>query len=164
MYKELKSAKICNKVRPLIRKFVSAAARLSRPQPVVTQQEPLAFMTCIIKVDTRSRGWQQAVSRVMRSSQVRNFKMDKEGIVEVCGVVNPKKLLKALGKGRKRAKLCWFQFGECSSNLLGPPAAAPAPKKNDPLEFSYLPTAIGYDKFNGYGSYPYPYPPQLFMS
>lgn len=109
------------------------------------------------------------INNVVLINSVRNFKMDKEGIIEVSGLVNPKKLLKALGKGGKHAKLCWFQFGECSSNLLGPPAAAPpAPKKKDPLEFAYLPTTIGYDKFNGYGSYPHafphPYPPQLFMS
>lgn len=39
-------------------------------------------------------------------------------MVEISGTVNPSLLLKMLGRAGRSAELCWFQFGECSSNLF----------------------------------------------
>ncbi|CAK9148841.1 unnamed protein product [Ilex paraguariensis] len=47
--------------------------------------------------------------------------MNEEGMVEVSGTVDPSLLLKILAKAGKRAEVCWFQFGQCSSNLYMPP-------------------------------------------
>lgn len=44
--------------------------------------------------------------------------MDDNGVVEISGTANPSLLLKMLGRAGKSAELCWFQFGECSSNLF----------------------------------------------
>ncbi|MCD7466743.1 hypothetical protein HAX54_003748 [Datura stramonium] len=44
--------------------------------------------------------------------------MNGDGMIEVSGNVDPKLLLKRLSKAGKKAELCWFQFGECSSNLF----------------------------------------------
>ncbi|KAL2476031.1 Uncharacterized protein Adt_36767 [Abeliophyllum distichum] len=46
--------------------------------------------------------------------------MDEYGIVQVSGMINPKLLMKKLGKAGKHAELCWFQYGQCSSNLFLP--------------------------------------------
>ena len=51
--------------------------------------------------------------------------MDEDGKVEVSGTVNPKQLPKMLAKVGKRAEVCWFQFGECSSNLHMPTPPPP---------------------------------------
>lgn len=44
--------------------------------------------------------------------------MNGDGMIEVSGNVDPKLLLKRLSKAGKKAELCWFQFGECSTNLF----------------------------------------------
>ncbi|KAL6536679.1 hypothetical protein OROMI_026260 [Orobanche minor] len=46
--------------------------------------------------------------------------MDENGVVEISGTVNPDFILKTLEKAGNKAKLHWFQFGECSSNLFMP--------------------------------------------
>ncbi|XP_073298746.1 heavy metal-associated isoprenylated plant protein 33-like [Primulina huaijiensis] len=80
-----------------------------------------AFMTCILRVNVQTPGWQKAVRRVLSSSKgVRSFKMDEYGTVEVSGIVDPKSLLKKLGKAGNRAQLRWFQYGQCSDNLFLP--------------------------------------------
>ncbi|KAL3851156.1 hypothetical protein ACJIZ3_013038 [Penstemon smallii] len=80
-----------------------------------------AFMTCVLRVNYQTPRWQKAVRGVLRSSRgVRSFKMDAYGLVEVSGVVDPNLLIKNLGKAGRGAQLCWFQFGQCSSNLFLP--------------------------------------------
>ncbi|KAA8527034.1 hypothetical protein F0562_008737 [Nyssa sinensis] len=51
---------------------------------------------------------------------ISNFRMDEDGMVEVSGTVDPSLLMKMLAKAGNRAELCWFQFGQCSSNLFIP--------------------------------------------
>lgn len=46
--------------------------------------------------------------------------MDDNGVVEISGTVDPKLLLKMLGKAGSKTELRWLQFGECSSNLFMP--------------------------------------------
>ncbi|KAL8033464.1 hypothetical protein ABFX02_13G160400 [Erythranthe guttata] len=78
-----------------------------------------AFMTCILRVNYQTPKWQKAVRGVLSSSKgVRSFKMDEYGTVEVSGMVDPNLLIKRLGKAGRAAELCWFQFGQCSTNLF----------------------------------------------
>ncbi|KAL6999135.1 hypothetical protein U1Q18_000297 [Sarracenia purpurea var. burkii] len=46
--------------------------------------------------------------------------MDEDGRIEVSGTVDPSLLLKMLAKAGKGAEICWWQFGQCSSNLFIP--------------------------------------------
>ncbi|GFZ05023.1 hypothetical protein Acr_17g0005950 [Actinidia rufa] len=46
--------------------------------------------------------------------------MDEDGRIEVSGMVDPSMLLKMLAKAGKKAEICWWQFGQCSSNLYIP--------------------------------------------
>ncbi|GFZ21911.1 hypothetical protein Acr_29g0010730 [Actinidia rufa] len=46
--------------------------------------------------------------------------MDEDGRIEVSGMVDPSLLLKMLAKAGKKAEICWWQFGQCSSNLYIP--------------------------------------------
>ncbi|KAL3506858.1 hypothetical protein ACH5RR_032240 [Cinchona calisaya] len=57
---------------------------------------------------------------VLELTDVRAFKMDQDGIAEVSGFADPDVLLKTVEKQGKKAELCWFQYGKCSSNLFGP--------------------------------------------
>ncbi|CAI9787793.1 unnamed protein product [Fraxinus pennsylvanica] len=76
------------------------------------------FMTCIVKVNTKTQ-WPKTVAKILSKIQgVQNFRMDLEGHVEISGTVDPDLLLKLLGKSGRKARLCWFQYGECSSNLF----------------------------------------------
>ncbi|KAK6785648.1 hypothetical protein RDI58_019103 [Solanum bulbocastanum] len=77
------------------------------------------FMTCILWVNNRISGWQKTVSKVFKNVYgITNFRMNGDGMIEVSGNVDPKLLLKRLSKAGKKAELCWFQFGECSTNLF----------------------------------------------
>ncbi|KAM7498955.1 hypothetical protein LguiA_023369 [Lonicera macranthoides] len=84
--------------------------------------------------------------------------MDEDGKVEVSGTVNPKQLLKMLAKAGKRAEVCWFQFGECSSNLYVPtlPQTPNCYYNNYPQNGHYDGSCYGYGddwhlRYEGYG-------------
>ncbi|KAL6570852.1 hypothetical protein OROGR_000402 [Orobanche gracilis] len=78
------------------------------------------FMTCVMKVHAGSF-WQNTVRKVLNKCHgVYSFRMDENGMVEISGTVNPAFILKMLEKAGNKAKLHWFQFGECSSNLFMP--------------------------------------------
>ncbi|KAL7202158.1 hypothetical protein ACSBR1_033771 [Camellia fascicularis] len=86
------------------------------------KEENYAFTTCILRVNVRTNGWQKIVSTVLSNIQggLNNFRMDEDGRIEVSGTVDPSLLLKILAKAGNRAELCWWQFGQCSSNLYIP--------------------------------------------
>ncbi|XP_020553995.1 uncharacterized protein LOC110013009 [Sesamum indicum] len=78
------------------------------------------FMTCLVKVNTRSSG-QKTVAKVLQKCHgIYSFRMDDDGLVEISGTVDPNLLLKMVGKSGRKAELRWLQFGECSSNLFMP--------------------------------------------
>ncbi|XP_057765550.1 uncharacterized protein LOC130986225 [Salvia miltiorrhiza] len=84
----------------------------------VTSKYP--FMTCVVRVNTQSQ-WQRTVARVLdKCHGVHSFRMDDYGVIEISGTVDPSLLLKMLGRAGRSVELCWFQFGECSSNLFMP--------------------------------------------
>nr|XP_033515139.1 uncharacterized protein LOC104108461 [Nicotiana tomentosiformis] len=86
-------------------------------QQLMMQSYP--FMTCVLWVNNRTSGWQKIVAKVFKNVHgIRNCRMNGDGMIEVSGNVDPKVLLKRLGKAGNKAELCWFQFGECSSNLF----------------------------------------------
>ncbi|CAK9135170.1 unnamed protein product [Ilex paraguariensis] len=110
--------------------------------------ENYAFMTCVLRVNTRSQGWQKTLMNMLNSVQgVSNFRMNEDGMVKISGTVNPNHLLKMLAKGGKRAEMCWFQFGECSSNLYMPDQRT----YYDCTEYGYC----GDDWLHGYGEQGY---------
>ncbi|KAK4366120.1 hypothetical protein RND71_014000 [Anisodus tanguticus] len=81
--------------------------------------------TCILRPvdDINADRWQRTITKVLANVQVINFRMNKDGTVEISGTVFPNEFLKILRKARKKVELCHFQFGECSSNLFLPPLA-----------------------------------------
>ncbi|XP_070006938.1 uncharacterized protein [Nicotiana sylvestris] len=81
----------------------------------VVKVSTLEEKTCVLWVNNRTSGWQKTVAKVFKNVYgIRNCRMNGDGMIEVSGNMDPKVLLKRLGK----AELCWFQFGECSSNLF----------------------------------------------
>lgn len=46
--------------------------------------------------------------------------MNEEGLVRISGIADPNELLKSFEKRGRKAKLVWFQYGQCSDNLFGP--------------------------------------------
>ncbi|XP_059284507.1 heavy metal-associated isoprenylated plant protein 32-like [Lycium ferocissimum] len=77
------------------------------------------FMTCILRVNNRTSGWQKTVAKVFKNVYgITNCRMNGDGMIEVSGNIDPKVLLKRLAKAGKKAELYRFQFGECSSNLF----------------------------------------------
>lgn len=50
-------------------------------------------------------------------TEMSNFKMYGEGIFQISGALDPKKLLKILGKTGKKAILVGMKSGGCSENL-----------------------------------------------
>ncbi|CAA3031366.1 Hypothetical predicted protein [Olea europaea subsp. europaea] len=65
--------------------------------------------------------------------------MDEYGIVRVSGLIDPKLLMKKLGKAGRHAELCWFQFGQCPSNLF-------LPNHENPHDY----WMSGYDEYGRY--------------
>ncbi|KAG8387387.1 hypothetical protein BUALT_Bualt02G0016000 [Buddleja alternifolia] len=118
LYKPWKPLKIRRKVRvtklckvlkpaakifkPLLRMLFPPAAQPRQP----LRDEDLAFMTCVIKVDTSKAGWRKAVSSVLRTCRGTRFKMDENGVAEVSGIADPNKLLKKLGRSRRVEVQC----------------------------------------------------------
>ncbi|XP_055823239.1 uncharacterized protein LOC129891779 [Solanum dulcamara] len=142
----------------IIRVLSDCFAPTPFPRP---NESRLAFMVCVIKIKVRSRGWQKAVNRVLKSTNgVRQFKLTEGGEVTVSGMVDPTLLMKNLAKSGKSAELQWIQYGQCSSNLFLPPKPPINGFQNQgPFRnFSYsrfaLPQHAGY-----YGLPPPPPPP-----
>lgn len=91
-----------------------------------------SFMSCKLRVDTRSSGWQRTVRKVLSGIRgVYNFKMDVDGLVQVSGMIDPYVLLNKIGKAGNRAELVWLQYGDCSSYLDMPPPPF-TPRRDDP--------------------------------
>ncbi|CAI9118812.1 OLC1v1020428C1 [Oldenlandia corymbosa var. corymbosa] len=106
---------------------------------------------------------------------MRHCVIEKDGLLEVSGFVDPDLLVKALGKAKSKMELKWLQFGKCSTNLFGPdrrqfmmiqPAAPPppviTPAPPSPLQatgFGYPPGARYPYRHDGrlYGSDIHPY-------
>ncbi|KAF5727918.1 hypothetical protein HS088_TW21G00058 [Tripterygium wilfordii] len=69
-------------------------------------------MTCGLKVDTQSPGWQKTITKVLTNIKGVSYTIDvEEGMAYVSGRVNPNTLLKKLAKAGKHADLCWVEAG-----------------------------------------------------
>ncbi|KAL3531680.1 hypothetical protein ACH5RR_005201 [Cinchona calisaya] len=107
-----------------------------------------AFMTCSIKVNTRSPGWQRTVSRVLSKIHgVGTCKMDEYGVIQVSGIVSPEILIKNLSKAGRKAELLWLQYGQCCSNLYAGPMPSRSSSAHDHSNTYY--------DFHGYDAYGY---------
>lgn len=84
---------------------------------------------------------------------VRNFRMEKDGKINISGYIDPKQLLKSLKKA-KGTEIVHWQYGECSTNLFEKPKSPVNNNKNGAGGYYLNPSYGGY---NGYG-YNYGYP------
>ncbi|CAH9138799.1 unnamed protein product [Cuscuta epithymum] len=92
---------------------------ISPPPPPKPNEANLTFMTCLLKVDIKSPGWQKAIMAILRSNKgVRSFQMSQNGKIMVTGKGDLNLLLKMLKKAEKSTELVWVQSGLCSSNLF----------------------------------------------
>lgn len=108
------------------------------------QNRNYAFVTCGIKVNTRSSGWQRTVRSVLSKIRgVRDCRMDEYGVIQVSGIVSPELLIKKLSKAGTKAELLWLQYGQYSSNFY---ASMPLPNRS-----SYA----GDHNFQGHDAYGY---------
>nr|GLL38319.1 hypothetical protein DM860_008732 [Ipomoea trifida] len=99
--------------------YVQLKNFISPPPPPKPNEANLAFMTCLLKVDVTSPGWQKAIIAVLRSNKgVRSFKMSQNGKIIVTGTADLNLLFKMLKKAESSTELIWVQSGLCSSNLF----------------------------------------------
>lgn len=78
-----------------------------------------------------------------------------DDLLELSGFVDPKVLLKALGKAKRKMELKWIQFGQCSSFLDGPDPrhfqkeAPPVPRQPSPPPPPPRVVGLGYPYHQG---------------
>ncbi|AES71991.1 hypothetical protein MTR_3g084890 [Medicago truncatula] len=63
-------------------------------------------MTCILRVDTQSSGWEKSITKVIKSIKDVSFNIDAtHGIIRISGAIDPIKLLTEIKKAGKHAEL-----------------------------------------------------------
>ncbi|KAJ7947572.1 putative Metal ion-binding protein [Quillaja saponaria] len=90
-----------------------------------------SYMTCGLKVDTQSRGWDRTMNRILRKIKGASYDLDAEqGMMYVTGKVDPRRILRKLGKHGRHARLCWVrtedQYCQGNNYLYGSGAGAGA--------------------------------------
>ncbi|GMY08428.1 heavy metal-associated isoprenylated plant protein 35 [Fagus crenata] len=63
-------------------------------------------MSCSLKVDTQSPGWDRTLIKVLKSIKGLSYNIDvEEGVAHIRGKIDPKQLLKKLRKAGRKAEL-----------------------------------------------------------
>ncbi|XP_050380055.1 heavy metal-associated isoprenylated plant protein 32-like [Argentina anserina] len=69
-------------------------------------------ITCVLKLDTNTKGWHKTISKVLRTIEGASYSIDTEtGTVTVTGLIDPKALMARLAKSGKHAELVKVDSG-----------------------------------------------------
>ncbi|KAM1026512.1 hypothetical protein ACFX13_040139 [Malus domestica] len=75
--------------------------------------ESRTYMTCGLKVDTKTGGWHKCLTKMLKKIQGASYNVDAEaGMAYISGKVDPRKLLRRLVKAGKEAEICWVRTGD----------------------------------------------------
>ncbi|KAF7805419.1 heavy metal-associated isoprenylated plant protein 32-like [Senna tora] len=70
-------------------------------------------MTCGLKVDTRCKGWDRTMSKILGKIQGVSYDLDaEEGMIYISGKVEAQKIVRKIAKYGKHAELCWIRTGD----------------------------------------------------
>ncbi|XP_054817073.1 heavy metal-associated isoprenylated plant protein 32-like [Prosopis cineraria] len=70
-------------------------------------------MTCGLKVDTRCKGWDRTMGKLLKKIKGVSYDLDaEEGMIYISGKVDPQKILSKITKHGKHAELCWMKTGD----------------------------------------------------
>ncbi|VVA33024.1 PREDICTED: heavy metal-associated isoprenylated plant [Prunus dulcis] len=82
--------------------------------------ESRSYMTCGLKVDTKSGGWHKCLTKMLKKIRGASYNVDAEaGMAYISGKVNPTKLLRRLVQAGKEAEICWVRTGDQCNNYDG---------------------------------------------
>ncbi|XP_074355182.1 uncharacterized protein LOC141693893 [Apium graveolens] len=87
-----------------------------------SKEKPVSsFTSFVVKVDP-TVVWESTMAKILKKTklEISSLKMYGEGMFQVSGKLDPKILLKVLGKTDKTAFLVGLQSGGCSQNLYMP--------------------------------------------
>ncbi|KAL8096535.1 hypothetical protein AgCh_037481 [Apium graveolens] len=86
-----------------------------------TEKPVYPFTSFIVKVDSTVVG-ESTMAKILKKTklEISSLKLYGEGMFQVSGKLDPKILLKVLGKTDKTAELVGLQSGGCSQNLYMP--------------------------------------------
>ncbi|XP_061366236.1 heavy metal-associated isoprenylated plant protein 34-like [Gastrolobium bilobum] len=77
-------------------------------------------MNCVLRVDTRSRGWENSITKLLKRVKDVSFTIDTEsGIIRISGKIDPNKLLTDIKRAGKHAELIYAECGEHSRYNYG---------------------------------------------
>ncbi|KAK4285468.1 hypothetical protein QN277_002162 [Acacia crassicarpa] len=69
-------------------------------------------MTCGLKVDTKCKGWDRTMCKILKKIKGVSYDLDaEEGMIYISGKVDPQKILREITKHGKHAELCWMKTG-----------------------------------------------------
>ncbi|KAI9116316.1 hypothetical protein K1719_012483 [Acacia pycnantha] len=70
-------------------------------------------MTCGLKVDTRCKGWDITMGKILKKIKGVSYDLDaEEGMIYISGKVDPQKILRKITKHGKHAELRWMKTGQ----------------------------------------------------
>ncbi|GAU11318.1 hypothetical protein TSUD_343090 [Trifolium subterraneum] len=69
-------------------------------------------MTCILRIDTQSHGWEKSLTKVIKGIKDVSYTIDTvHGIIKISGAIDPNKLLTEIKKAGKHAELLHADIG-----------------------------------------------------